>query len=93
MMKSTQAVAFKLLVEALEDDKRKRERSTYNAKFIWKNVARGILSAIGALIVYGLVAWLIIKRGWISLKDAMAVRSMSIVSGGGPHLTQLPPKM
>jgi uncharacterized membrane protein YbhN (UPF0104 family) len=87
MMKSTQSVAFKLLVEALEDDKRKRERSTYNAKFIGKNVARGILSSIGALLVYGLVAWLIIKHGWSSLKDVMAVRTMSI---GVP---QLPPKM
>lgn len=93
---STQAVAFKLLVEALEDDKRKREKSTYkkvfNGKFIGENVAKGIWNAIGTLLVYGIVAWLIIKHGWSTLKDAMAVRTMSVVSNP-PMQTQLPPKM
>ena len=94
----TQAAAFELLVEALEDDKRKRGRSlskrVFNGKFIGENVAKGVFNALGMLIVYGIVAWLIIRLGWSSLKDAMAVRTMSVVQTvPNAHASQLPPKM
>jgi hypothetical protein len=60
-------------------------------KFVLGNIAKGVLNAIGTLIVYGIVAWLIIKHGWVALKDAMAVRTMSVVQTLPTN--QLPPKM
>jgi hypothetical protein len=80
------------------DEVRKKEKTTmqkiFNGKFIMENVAKGIWNAIGTLIVYGIVAWLIIKHGWSALKDAMAVKTMSVVSQiPSTQQSQLPPRM
>jgi hypothetical protein len=92
--KGSQASLQSLQRTWFADEVRKKEKTLtqkiFNGKFITENVAKGIWNAIGTLIVYGIVAWLIIKHGWGALKDAMAVKTMSVVS---QMPSQLPPKM
>jgi hypothetical protein len=52
--------------------------------FAGSNIGKGMLSAVGTLLVYALVAWLVIRYGWDSLKSALQLRAMAVQAPPSP---------